>query len=307
MIIVTGGAGFIGSRIIKKLNDEGEFNILMVDDLTDSSKIANIKDLVVRDYIDKDDFLPMFQKLAELYQITAVYHMGAESSTTCDDGKYLMKNNYQYTCTIADICHSHEVPLLYASSASVYGDSNIFDSEFDNYKPNNMYGFSKLQADRYIRPLIADAKIIGLRLFNVYSDGEFETHKKNMKSPKAWMKDQLDETGKIKLFEGSDEFERDFIHVNTVVQDMIELQNSDIRGIWNMGTGIAKSFVDVALTMTDESNIEYIKMPEDIKNGYQAYTCADMSKYPLKYNKLSRIQEGNKRFKHMRELQKDEK
>lgn len=282
MIIVTGGAGFIGSRIIKELNRLKFFNILLVDDLTDATKIANIKDLNVRDYIDKDKFIETFIQIASTNTILAVYHMGAESSTTCSDGKYLMENNYQYTCNIADICASNNIPLLYASSASVYGDSDVFDSDYDNYQPNNMYGFSKLQTDRYIRPMIEKGhKIVGCRFFNVYSDGEFETHKEGMKSPTAWMNDQYNKYGRIELFEGSDNFKRDFIHVNTVILKIIKwMAATEVSGIFNVGTGTPRSFKELALDITDEEYIDYIPMPEHIKSGYQAYTCADISNNP---------------------------
>jgi len=308
--IVTGGAGFIGSRIIKKLNDMTNFNILMVDDLTDADKIKNIKDLVIADYIDKDDFIDTFVELSKLGVVDSVYHFGAESSTTETDGKYLMKNNFQYTCSIADICAKHGIPLLYASSASVYGDSDVFDSNYDNYQPNNMYGFSKLQADRYIRQLITPSKIIGVRLFNVYSDGEFEQHKDKagMKSPTAWMKDQLEEHGEVSLFEGSENYKRDFIHVNNVVDKCIELQNSDIHGIWNLGTGKARSFVDMAKLVDKDIKIKYIPMPENIKKGYQSYTCADMDSFPLNNNKLDLIKEGLDRARYNQEqMERDKK
>jgi ADP-L-glycero-D-manno-heptose 6-epimerase len=287
MIIVTGGAGFIGSRIIKELNQKGHTNIVMVDDMTDAIKINNIRDLQIEDYIDKENFIEVFQVLAENKMVEEIYHLGAESSTTCSDGKYLMSNNYQFTCNIMNICSSNDIPLVYASSASVYGDSTEFDDKSDDYMPNNMYGFSKLQADKYARDLIKNnkSKMIGCRYFNVYSDGEFETHKDGMKSPTAWMKEQYEKYGQVELFEGSDEFKRDFIHIDDVVKMTISLMKScklhiSRSGVYNVGTGTARSFVDMIEEVAGDVNIEYIKMPETLSEHYQSFTEADMSNFP---------------------------
>jgi ADP-L-glycero-D-manno-heptose 6-epimerase len=279
MILVTGGAGFIGSRLIKELNNRGVTNIIMSDDLSDASKIKNIRDLDIEDYIDKDNFIEIFNVLAENKMVESIYHMGAESSTTCSDGKYLMSNNYQFTCNIMNICATNDIPLVYASSASVYGDTKEFNDKSDDYQPNNMYGFSKLLADKYARGLMKDKKIMGCRYFNVYSDGEFEQHKDKagMKSPTAWMKDQLEEHGEVSLFEGSDKFKRDFIHIDEVVDITLNLMKLGKSGTYNVGTGTARSFVNLAESITD--NIKFIPMPEYIKKGYQSFTEADMSSY----------------------------
>jgi ADP-L-glycero-D-manno-heptose 6-epimerase len=277
MIIVTGGAGFIGSRLVRELNNKGHKDIIIVDDLTDATKINNIRDLDIEDYIDKDNFIEILALLAENKMVKEIYHMGAESATTCPDGKYLMSNNYQFTCNIMNICSSNDIPLVYASSASVYGDSTEFDDKSDDYMPNNMYGYSKLLADKYARKLMENSKIIGCRYFNVYSDGEFETHKDGMKSPTAWMNEQYDKYGQIELFEGSDEFKRDFIHIDEVVDITLNLMNKGVSGTYNVGTGKARSFVELAEGIT--TKIEYVKMPDNIKKGYQAFTEADMSKY----------------------------
>jgi ADP-L-glycero-D-manno-heptose 6-epimerase len=201
--------------------------------------------------------------------------MGAESSTTCPDGKYLMSNNYQFTCNIMNICATHNIPLVYASSASVYGDSTKFDDKSDDYMPNNMYGFSKLQADKYARGLMKTSNIIGCRYFNVCSDGEFESHKGGMKSPTAWMNDQYNKYGQLELFKGSGEFKRDFIHIDETVNITLKLMEMGKSGTYNIGTGVAKSFLELAETITH--NITYIEMPDDIKKGYQRFTEADIS------------------------------
>jgi ADP-L-glycero-D-manno-heptose 6-epimerase len=287
MIIVTGGAGFIGSRIIKELNNRGENDIILVDDLSDATKINNIKDLNIVDYIDKDDFIELFSLLVGTTSIKGVYHMGAESSTMCQDGKYLMKNNYQYTCNIMSICAEANVPLIYASSASVYGNDESFDDNSNEYKPNNMYGYSKLLADKFSVQLQDKSVIIGCRYFNVYSDGEFETHKVGMKSPTAWMKEQYDKYGKVELFEGSDRFRRDFIHIDKVVDMTITLMNLNKSGIYNIGSGFATSFTEMARTIDKDMTIEYIPMPEGLFKHYQKFTVADMSSFNNVHNVIS--------------------
>lgn len=289
MIIVTGGAGFIGSRLIKKLNKQGYNDIIMVDDLTDGSKVKNIADLTLQDYVDKSKFMELFPILLDTGKVRGVYHLGAESSTKCTDGKYLMENNYQYTCNIITLCANAGVPLVYASSAAVYGNedrSGFFSDISDQYEPTNMYGFSKLQADKYARKIMSESAtpIMGARYFNVYSDGKFEQHKadEGMRSPIAWMKEQLDWEGEIKLFEGSENFKRDFIHIDEVVDMTINLMKKKISGVYNIGTGKARSFVELAkeeLGITDEQ-IRYIPMPYELQGHYQKFTEADMKYYP---------------------------
>ena len=290
MIIVTGGAGFIGSRIIKKLNtgtDSGfrTKDIVIVDDLTNGDKIQNLRDLEFEDYIDKDNFIEIFSVLAKNNMVDAVYHLGAETSTSCNDGKYLMANNYQFTCNIMNICASQKVNLTYASSAAVYGNgkydtsdqiASSFADKFDNYQPNNMYALSKLQADKYARGLQvggSHAKIMGVRYFNVHSDGEFEQHKEGMKSPTAWMKEQLETDGEITLFEGSEDFKRDFIHIDEAVNKTINIMEICKSGIYNIGTGKARSFVDMAKEVGGEDvKIKYVPMPKELSKHYQKFT-----------------------------------
>jgi len=279
LIIVTGGAGFIGSHLIKELNTLGREDILLVDDLSDPSKIHNINTLKFQDYVDKSKFIEVFSFLAENKMVERIYHLGAESSRLCTDGKYMMENNYQYTCNIMDLCHLHKIPLVYASSATVYGDQHTgqpiqrtFNDKSDDYKPESYYAFSKLLVDKYSRKFhLPNTKniIIGLRYFNVI--------------PFRWMREQFENYGYIELFEGSKEFKRDFIPVEEAVKWTINAMESRQSGVYNVGTGKARSFYDIAADIieedgsSDESNIKYIPMPEDIAQGYQKFTKADMT------------------------------
>jgi ADP-L-glycero-D-manno-heptose 6-epimerase len=279
LTIVTGGAGFIGSHLIKELNNRGREDILLVDDLTDPRKLNNINTLKFQDYVDKSKFIEVFSFLAENKMVERIYHLGAESSRLCTDGKYLMENNYQYTCNIMDLCHLHKIPLVYASSATVYGDQHTcrpvtrsFNDKSDDYKPESYYALSKLLIDKYSRKFhLPNAKsmIIGLRYFNVI--------------PFRWMREQFENYGYIELFEGSKEFKRDFIPVEEAVKWTINAMESRLPGVYNVGTEKERSFYDIAADIleeefsSDESNIKYIPMPEDIAQGYQKYTLADMT------------------------------
>lgn len=284
LIIVTGGAGFIGTHLIKNLNERGQENIILVDDLSDPRKIHNIKHLKFQDYIDKSKFIELFSFMVQNKMVECLYHLGAESATTCTDGKYLMENNYQYTCNLMDICAMNNVPMVYASSAAVYGDIDKewteFDDKSDDYTPNNYYALSKLQADRYQRKFDAldKAKIVGLRYFNVTSDGEHEQHKDGMKSAPCWMKEQYAKSGKVTLFIGSDQFKRDFIPVQAAVYCTINAMSQARSGVYNIGMGEARSFLELALEVVDgdEGAIRYIPMPEELALHYQTYTCANM-------------------------------
>ena len=265
IIIVTGGAGFMGSHLIKELNAQGREDILLVDDLSDPRKLQNINTLKFQDYADKSKFLEIFAFIAEAGMVERIYHLGAESSRSCKDGKYLMENNYQYTCNIMDICHLHHIPLVFASSATVYGQSTSFDDASDDYTPESYYALSKLQADRYSRKFveIAEDRIVGLRYFNVI--------------PLKWMIEQYEWEGHIELFEGSKEIKRDFVDVKAAIWMTMNAMQKGRSGIYNIGSETARSFYDIALDIVeDESQIKFIPMPEDIAQGYQKFTQANM-------------------------------
>ena len=194
MIVVTGGAGFIGSNILKGLNDAGEKNILVVDNLSNAQKHLNLNRLSFNDYIDKDDFLLNIGKFTNL---KTIFHQGACSSTTEQDGRYMMSNNYEYSKILLNYCLEHKIDFLYASSAAVYGNGgNGFTEESRAEYPMNVYGFSKFAFDNYVRRVLpkAEIQILGLRYFNVY--GPQENHKGRMASVAFHLFNQLHDSGK---------------------------------------------------------------------------------------------------------------
>jgi ADP-L-glycero-D-manno-heptose 6-epimerase len=286
MYIVTGGAGFIGSNIVKALNARGEKDILVVDDLKDGKKFVNIADCEISDYMDMDDFLESVKNDYKFPKIKAIFHEGACSSTTEWDGKFVMKVNYDYSKTLLTYCQKNNIPFLYASSAAVYGGSDKFIEQLDYEKPLNVYGYSKFLFDQWIRKQqhSFSAQVAGFRYFNVY--GPRENHKGNMASVAWHFNKQIKKNGVCKLFEGSNGYEdggqlRDFIYVEDLVKCKLWfLDNPDKRAIVNLGTGNAQSFKDVAnavISWHNKGNIEYITFPETLKGAYQSYTQADLT------------------------------
>ncbi|MBD8108271.1 ADP-glyceromanno-heptose 6-epimerase [Erwinia persicina] len=282
MIIVTGGAGFIGSNIIKALNDKGHTDILVVDNLKDGTKFANLADLNIADYMDKEDFLISILADEDFGDVEAVFHEGACSSTTEWDGKYMMDNNYQYSKELLHWCLEHQIPFLYASSAATYGGRNSdFIEERQFEAPLNVYGYSKMLFDHYVRNILPDAQsqVCGFRYFNVY--GPREGHKGSMASVAFHLNTQLNNGENPKLFEGSDGFKRDFIYVEDVASVNLWFWENAVSGIFNCGTGRAESFqevADAALKYHQSGEIEYIPFPEKLKGRYQAFTLADQTK-----------------------------
>jgi ADP-L-glycero-D-manno-heptose 6-epimerase len=296
MIIVTGAAGFIGSCIVKKLNDMGRKDIIVVDRLENDDKWLNLRGLYFEEYIHADDFIQM-DMLDNIFAndyIEAVYHMGAISSTTERDMDLLMSNNLNYSKILFGMCAEYDVPYLYASSAATYGAGEKGYSDkhevVENLTPLNGYGWSKQLMDEWaLRVPNTPEKWYGVKFFNVYGPNEY--HKGNMKSVVAQAFKQINETGKVKLFKSyKDGYEdggqlRDFVYVKDCVDAMISLVNEDhngANGIYNLGTGKARSFADLALAtfaaMGKKENIEYIEMPESLRGQYQYYTQAQMNK-----------------------------
>ena len=286
MIIVTGGAGFIGSNIVKALNARGRTDILVVDNLSNGRKFVNIADLQIADYLDKNDFLARIRAEDDFGQIDAVFHEGACSSTTEWDGRYMMSNNFEYSKVLLHWCQERGVPFLYASSAATYGGSSTFKEAPEFEKPLNVYGYSKLLFDQYVRKLLPQAKsqIAGFRYFNVY--GPREQHKGSMSSVAFHCNRQIQEQGYCKLFEGCDgygdgEQRRDFIYVGDLVKTKLWFfDNPSKSGIFNLGTGRSQPFKDVAQAVIDwheKGHIEYIPFPEHLKGAYQSFTEADIS------------------------------
>lgn len=286
MIVVTGGAGFIGSRIVKKLNQEGYTNIIVVDDLTDGSKFTNIVDCRIVDYIDKQDFLNQILKNEITYSISSFFHQGACSVTMELNGHYMMKNNFDYSKHLLHYAINKKIPFIYASSASVYGNNVISTMEQQYERPLNIYGYSKLLFDNYVRRLLAttENQIVGLRYFNVYGSGE--THKGDMASVVFHWNQQIVKTGVIKVFEGCDGYDhgeqsRDFIYVDDVVNVNIWFfKHTDQKGIYNVGTGKSRSFNEVARTVLNfhqQGSIQYIPFPQHLYKHYQKFTQADLT------------------------------
>ena len=277
MIVVTGGAGFIGSNILRGLNDAGEENVLVVDNLSNAQKHLNLNRLSFTDFIDKDDFLASLEKITN---ISTIFHQGACSSTTDKDGKYMMSNNYEYSKTILKFCLKHKIDFLYASSAAVYGNGNNgFVEEPKAEYPLNVYGFSKFAFDNYVRRVLPEAEIqiLGLRYFNVY--GPQENHKGRMASVAFHLFNQLKDSGKMRLFEGSEEFRRDFIHVVDAVKINLHFYQTKSSGIFNAGTGKSRTFTDIARTMQNIhgcGGIEEIPFPDDLSGKYQKFTEASL-------------------------------
>lgn len=288
MYIVTGGAGFIGSNIVKGLNDRGISDIIVVDDLSDGSKFRNIADCDILDYFDQDDFLDRIGNGDDFgADIKAVFHEGACSSTTEWDGRYMMYNNYEYSKRLLHYCMQQDAAFIYASSASVYGSGSVFVEDRAHEAPLNMYGYSKFQFDQYVRHYLDRAKIqvAGFRYFNVY--GPREQHKESMSSVAFHLNTQINNGENPKLFEGTDGYEnggqlRDFIYISDVVDvNLWFLDNPKVRGIFNVGTGRAQSFRDVANAVIKHhgsGQIDYIPFPDHLKGCYQSFTQADVSK-----------------------------
>ena len=288
MIIVTGGAGFIGSNLVRMLAARGYEDIVVVDDLEDGHKFVNIADLPIADYLDKDDFLLRLANDKSFGSaIRAMLHQGACSETTEWNGRYMMKNNYSYSQELLHHCLEQKTPFIYASSAAVYGGSETFTEEPRCEHPLNVYGYSKLQFDRYVRRIAArpSSQVVGLRYFNVY--GPREQHKGSMASVAYHFNNQVLADGETRLFAGSGgygdgEQRRDFVYVDDVCAvNLWFLEHPDVSGIFNTGSGRAQTFNDVARAVIrwhGSGEIRYIPFPAHLKGAYQSFTEADLTR-----------------------------
>jgi ADP-L-glycero-D-manno-heptose 6-epimerase len=308
MIIVTGGAGFIGSNIVKGLNQRGYKNILVVDNLTNGQKFKNLVDCDILDYYDKQTFLEKIQKREYFASsLDAIFHQGACSNTTKWDGHYMMQNNYEYSKILFHYSLARQVPFIYASSASVYGGGNLFKEDPQYEAPLNIYGYSKFLFDHYVRQrlTVATSQIVGLRYFNVY--GPREQHKGSMASVAYHLNQQLLTEGEVKLFEGSDgyangEQRRDFIYVDDVVElNFWFLDHPTKLGIFNVGTGRSQTFNEVAravIAWHKRGKLKYIPFPDYLRGRYQSFTEADISALrEIGYDKPFRtVAEGVKEY-----------
>ncbi len=287
MIIVTGGAGFIGSNIVRALNERNYKDILIVDNLGMNDKFKNIAGLTFEDYMSAADFLSAIDNY-KIHGATTIFHQGACSDTMNYDADFMIKTNYEYSKTLLHFCIANRIDFIYASSAATYGSGkNGFSEKTECEEALNPYAFSKLLFDRYVMRHInmAKGKVIGLRYFNVF--GPQEQHKCNMASMVYQMYQQIKDTGVIKLFKGSDgyadgEQKRDFIYVKDVANVNIWCgENTLENGIYNCGTGNATTFNSLAqavISTLGKGKIEYIDMPEELIGKYQSFTQADTKK-----------------------------
>ena len=298
MIIVTGGAGFIGSNLIRQLNHAGERNLLLVDNFAPAANLAgpkflNLAGAEFADYMDKREFRAALKAGDfENTRIRAILHQGACSNTLEDDGRYMMDNNFTYSKELLHFAMDRKIPMVYASTAAIYGASANFAAEPANERPLNVYGYSKLVFDNYVRRLAPEMKstVVGLRYFNVY--GPREQHKGRMASVIHHFTRQLKETGTIRMFEGSGgyadgEQRRDFVFVDDLARINMffacllpEGPKKQVHAVVNAGTGEARTFKAVAealMQVHGQGRIEYIPFPGDLKNRYQHYTQADVS------------------------------
>jgi ADP-L-glycero-D-manno-heptose 6-epimerase len=294
--IVTGAAGFIGSRLVEGLNRRGITEVIAVDNLAHADKFRNLAGCEIADYVDQTEFIGNLERYEGA--VEALFHQGACSDTMETDGRYMLDNNYAYSRRLLEWCQEEEVPLLYASSASVYGAGPDFREDRRFEKPLNVYGYSKFLFDQYVRRMLEtrNAQVAGLRYFNVY--GPNEQHKGRMASVAYHAYHQLLGAGKVKLFVGSDgygngEQRRDFVYVEDVVDvNLWLLERRDVSGVFNCGTGRAQSFNELAAAVVNSVQgtrllpkdlaarglIEYIPFPPALVGKYQSYTQADLTR-----------------------------
>ncbi|MBU1099430.1 MAG: ADP-glyceromanno-heptose 6-epimerase [Bacteroidetes bacterium] len=289
MIVVTGGAGFIGSNVVKKLNDMGEEHIVIVDELEYADKWKNLNGLKYAELLNKDDFIQMIVDDSLTFYIDSMIHLGACSSTTETDADYLISNNLQYSIELVKYCLPRKTRFIYASSAATYGDGSKGYVDgldiLEDLRPLNMYGYSKHMFDQWVKRMKLSDKVVGLKYFNVFGPNEY--HKDDMRSVVHKAYQQVRDTGKVQLFKSDHpdykdgEQKRDFVYVKDAVDmTLYFLDKPEVNGLFNVGTGKAKSWNDLVTAlfkaMDKPVNIEYIDMPEHLKGKYQYFTEAKM-------------------------------
>jgi len=291
MIVVTGGAGFIGSALVWRLNQLNKKNIIIVDRLGSDEKWKNLVPLYYADYFDKMDFIAQIVNDEIDFDIEAIIHMGANSSTTETDADHLMENNYKYTQTLAKYCIDKNIRFIYASSAATYGDGSLgFDDDNKNcmnLRPLNMYGYSKNLFDQYAYNNRMLDKITGIKYFNVY--GPNESHKGDMRSVVHKAFEQVRDYGKVKLFNSlhpnykDGEQMRDFVYVKDAVElTLFFLEHKDKNGLYNVGSGKARTWNDLVAALFNAVGkpiaIEYVDLPAHLAEKYQYFTEANLDK-----------------------------
>ena len=292
MYIVTGGAGLIGSAVVAALNQRGISDILIVDHLGNSDKWKNLAPLAYDDYLEKGEFREKLRQSAFGGNIEGVFHLGACSSTTERDASYLIDNNFRYTAELAEFCVNRGIRMVYASSCATYGDGSKGyvddDDKIEELRPMNMYGYSKQMFDLYARRRNWLKKLVGCKFSNVY--GPNERHKGEMRSVVLRAFEQITADGKLRLFKSykpeyaDGESMRDFLYVKDAVDMVLHLfGTSGACGLYNIGSGKAETWNSLGQAVFDalgkELNIEYIEMPEHLKDRYQYYTKAEMDKF----------------------------
>ncbi|HMN47987.1 MAG TPA: ADP-glyceromanno-heptose 6-epimerase [Ignavibacteriaceae bacterium] len=301
MIVVTGGAGFIGSAIVWRLNTLGKDDIIIVDELGTTDKWKNLVGLKFQEFVHKDDFISAIVEDTVEFPIESIIHMGANSSTTEKDADHLFSNNYLYTQELAKYCLSKNIRFIYASSAATYGDGSLGfvddETKLETLRPLNMYGYSKQLFDLWAKKNNVLNKVVGIKYFNVFGPNEY--HKGDMRSVVHKAFEQVRDTGKVRLFKSLNpkykdgEQMRDFVYIKDAIDmTLYFIDHPDKNGIFNVGAGKARTWNDLVSALFNAIgkpvNIEYIDLPDHLREKYQYFTEANLDKIrSAGYNKAT--------------------